>query len=145
MFINHESDVQTKLDIVASIFHNIKETYSEMIMNAKWLDADSLSAIMKKISWLKSYFGFPFWIRDDEVLLEYYENVRVIYIISFCEKETTKTTVFVISENLRKDLKYYYYNSNFFNITLKNLNFSEIIIIFKIQNLQIFFNFKQKC
>ena len=64
-------------DEVTEIVDNLRASFSTLIDDNRWLADEDIPAAREKLEAIKQFVGYPEWIKDDEVFIAAFAEVRL--------------------------------------------------------------------
>lgn len=86
LFVNPEFHEQTGPKVIEMLEH-IRDSFASLVTTTGWMDEETKMATLEKSKKMGYVIGHPYWLFNDEILNDYYQGVRKIYIHSEKEKK----------------------------------------------------------
>ncbi|XP_065222396.1 neprilysin-1-like isoform X2 [Planococcus citri] len=71
-FIVNDTDMPRKINEISETFKNVRDAFSDEIMNATWLDEITRKKALKKLESMKINIGYPDWMKNPKNIDKYY-------------------------------------------------------------------------
>ena len=68
---------QKSKDDALELVNTIRDEFENNLKSTEWMDSETRTAALEKAKKMKNFIGYPNELKDDDKLIEYYENLEI--------------------------------------------------------------------